>query len=141
MSSLASEMVAIIGSIPAAERGGTTTNMTGFDLGKFHQALFIVSVGAATGVTDCKLQESASTSSGYTDISDKAVTQFSATDDNKQALINLNSSELGDGKRYVRAVLTCGAGTTIVGVIAIGFVPRFLPGSDNDATSVKEIIP
>lgn len=140
MNSLPSEGIAILGVINPADRDGTTTNMTGINLGRFHQALFILSVGNAAAVVDFKLQESASSGSGYTDITGKAVTQFAATDDNKQALINLDSAELSDGKKFVRGVLVCGAGACVVSVVAVGVSPRFLPANDSDATSVKEII-
>ena len=141
MTILASENGSIIGIINPAERVNTTTNSTAIDLGKFHQAMFILQVGNTDTTIDFKLQESASTSSGFTDISGKAVTTFTATDDNKQAIINLDSSEMGSSKRYVRGVITTGSGTAcVVGMVALGFSPRFRPATDDDLASVSQVV-
>ncbi len=141
MTNLASESTAVIGIINPADRVGTTTNGSGIDLAKFHKAMFILQVGNTDAIVDFKLQQSASSSSGFTDISGKAITAFAVTDDNKQAVIDLEGSELALGKRYVRAVLTAGAGTAcVVAVIALGFSPRFSPVHDDDLASVAQIV-
>jgi len=141
MTILASENSSIIGIINPAERAGATTNGTAIDLSKFHQTMFLLLVGATDATIDFKLQESAATGSGFTDISGKAVTTFTATDDNKQAIINLDSSEMGSSKRYVRGVITAGSGTTcVVGMVALGFSPRFHPATDDDLPSVSQVV-
>lgn len=141
MTILASENGSIIGIINPADRVGTTTNGAAIDLAKFHQAMFILTVGNTDATVDFKLQESAATSSGYTDISGKAITTFSATDDNKQAIINLDSSEMGSLKRYVRGVITAGSGTAcVVAMLALGFSPRFRPATDEDLASVTQVV-
>jgi hypothetical protein len=141
MTILASENGSIIGIINPADRVGTTANGTAIDLAKFHQAMFLLLVGNTDATVDFKLQESASTSSGFTDISGKAVTTFAATDDNKQAIINLDSSEMGSSKRYVRGVITAGSGTAcVVGMVALGFSPRFRPATDDDLASVSQVV-
>ena len=141
MTILASENGSIIGIINPADRVGTTTNGTAIDLAKFHQAMFILTVGNTDATVDFKLQESATTSSGYTDISGKAITTFSATDDNKQAIINLDASEMGSLKRYVRGVITAGSGTAcVVAMLALGFSPRFRPATDEDLASVSQVV-
>lgn len=141
MTILASENGSIIGIINPADRVGTTTNGTAIDLAKFHQAMFILTVGNTDATVDFKLQESAATSSGYTDISGKAITTFSATDDNKQAIINLDASEMGSLKRYVRGVITAGSGTAcVVAMLALGFSPRFRPATDEDLASVSQVV-
>ena len=141
MTILASENSSVIGIINPAERVNTTTNGTAIDLAKFHQAMFILQVGNTDATIDFKLQESATTSSGFADISGKAVTTFAATDDNKQAIINLDSSEMGNSKRYVRGVITTGSGTAcVVGMVALGFSPRFRPATDEDLASVSQVV-
>ena len=103
--------------------------------------MFILTVGNTDATVDFKLQESAATSSGYTDISGKAITTFSATDDNKQAIINLDASEMGSLKRYVRGVITAGSGTVcVVAMLALGFSPRFRPATDEDLASVAQVV-
>ena len=141
MTILASENGSIIGIINPSDRVGTTANGTAIDLAKFHQAMFLLLVGNTDATVDFKLQEYASTSSGFTDISGKAVTTFTATDDNKQAIINLDSSEMGSSKRYVRGVITAGSGTAcVVGMVALGFSPRFRPATDDDLASVSQVV-
>ena len=141
MTILASENGSIIGIINPADRVGTTANGTAIDLAKFHQAMFLLLVGNTDTTVDFKLQESASTSSGFTDILGKAVTTFTSAEDNKQAIINLDSSEMGSSKRYVRGVITAGSGTAcVVGMVALGFSPRFRPATDDDLASVSQVV-
>jgi hypothetical protein len=110
-------------------------------MSKFHEAMFIAQVGAIDSTIDFKLQESANGSSGWQDITAKAITQLTATDDNKVAIINLKSQQLDAGYRYVRGLMTLGNGSAqLVAAIALGLSPRFGPGSDDKLTTVAQIV-
>jgi hypothetical protein len=142
MTSQPSERAAVVGTIDPANHNNSTPSSDVVDMSKFHEAVFILIAGAIDSTIDFKLEESADGSSGWTDISGKAITQETGgDDDNKQWVINLKSEEMAAGKRYVRATLTIGNGTTnIVGLVALGLCPRFGPASDDDLASVSQVV-
>lgn len=95
----------------AKAAGSETINGTGIDRMTqgaqqgWMSCVLVLNVGTETGspssfTADCKLQESDSSGSGYTDISGAAVTQRTAAG---QAFVNVN---LKGVKRYIRAVTT-----------------------------------
>lgn len=142
MSSLASERAAVAATIDPQTLNNTTADSDGIDLGRFGQAMFILAVGGTDASVDCKLQESATSGGSYTDLPGKAISQLSGTDDNKQAILVVRSEELSSGKRFVRARVTAGSGATgaTVAVIGLGMQPRYAPATDDDLTSVAEIV-
>lgn len=143
MHSQPSERAAIVATIDPANHNNSTQTSDAVDMSKFHEAMFILLAGAIDSTIDFKLQSD--DNSGFTtaaDISGKAITQETGgDDDNKQWLINLKAEELAAGERYARASVTLGNGTTnIVGLVALGLKPRFGPASDDDLSSVSQII-
>ena len=145
MQSQPSERAAVVATIDPANYNNSTQNSDYVDMSKFHEAMFVVLLGAVDSTVDFKLRESRDTSAtGEQDISGKAITQFTASDDNKQAVINLKSEELTaqpSQYRYVRARLTVGNGTTnIVSVIAFGMRPRIGPASDDKLSDTAQIV-
>lgn len=138
------EELAVVGMVAPQTVDNAAVNTDAVDLSKFNRAVFILSVGATDTTVDFKLQsDDNSNFSSPTDIPGKAVTQFSATDDNKIALIEIAAEEIGAAKeRYVRGRVTVGDGTTgaVISVIALGGVPRYYAASDFDLTAVKEIV-
>jgi hypothetical protein len=141
MSSQPTERAAIVATIDPQNGNNAATSSDAVDMSKFHEAMFILATGVIDETVDFKLQESDASGGSYTDITGKAITQLAATDDNKQAVITLKSEELGTGKRHVKAVATVGNGSSsLICVIALGMNPRFGPASDDDLSSVVQIV-
>lgn len=140
-----SEMLAVVGVIDPIARTATGTALTdAVDMSRMHQVAFVLLLGAigATDTLDLKVTECATSGGTYTDIAGKAITQLSAADDNKQAVINVRGSELTPGHRYLKAKLTHGGtfASCLVSVVALADSARFKPASDYDLASVDEIV-
>jgi hypothetical protein len=134
-----SERSAIVSVVNPVNNNNATANSAAIDMSKFHEAMFILLLGSVDSTTDCKIQESADGSTNWGDISGKAITQLGAADDNKQAVINLKTSEMT--KRYARAVVTSGNGTTnLLALVALGQRPRVGPASGDNLNTVAQIV-
>lgn len=96
----------------------TTLNGSSVDMAGWDGAFFVVMVGATDTTVDAKLQDSADDTT-FADISGASLTQWSATDDNKAKAIDI----WRPSRRYVRPVVTIGAGTTgaVVSVLAVRY--------------------
>lgn len=142
MASLLSERMAIVATIDPVDAATSAVNSDYVDMSKFSRLMAVVMAGAITGTIDGKLTESTDGSGGSeADITGKAITQLSATDDNKQGIINIHESELSAGFDFVRLVLTPTGGTTnLAGAIILGGDASHEPASDNDLASVAEIV-
>jgi len=142
MHSQPSERVAVVSVIDPANLNNATTVGDAVDMSDFHEAIFILAMGAVDSTIDFKLTESATSGGVYTDISGKAITQETGgDDDNLQWVINLKAVELGSGMRYVKPSVTVGNGTTNLGcVVGLGLRPRYGPASDDDLASVDQIV-
>ena len=80
------------------------------------------------------------TGTGMADITGKAITQLvKATDDDKQAIINLNETEVDPGDRYVQLVMTVGTATSDAGAVILGRA-KHRPANASDLASVAEIV-
>lgn len=132
----------IVCAVVDPQTANNTTKATGaVDLGKFHQAAFVLLVGTIDSTIDFKLQESADGSTGWADLSGKAITQLAGTDDNKQVVVHLLAEELTAGKRYARGLATLGNGTSqAVCAVALGVRPRYGPASDDKAATLVQIV-
>ena len=138
---LPSERAAVVARTNPANINNSTVLSDAVDMSKFHEAMFIILIGACDAAITAKLTESDASGGTYTDITGKAITALGGSDDNKQVVINLKSSDLTPSKRYVKLSITCANGTTnIVGSVALGMKPRFGPSSDDDLTTVAEIV-
>src|SRR5262249_58944522 len=121
-----SEAVMVVGKIDRQTANNTTKTIDIVDMSKFAEALAIFLIGTVDATTDFKLQESNASdfSSGVSDIAGKAITQFTATDDNKVAVVNLKAEEMT--KRYLRGLATLGNGTSqAIAVVILGVKPRY----------------
>jgi hypothetical protein len=135
------ERAAVVATTDPANINGSTVTSDAVDMSKYHEALFIILLGAVDAAITAKLQEASTSGGSYSDISGKAITALGGSDDNKQVVINLKSSELTPSKSFVKLSITSASGTTnIVGSVALGMRPRFGPGSDDDLSSVAEIV-
>lgn len=143
MESWPDERAAVCATIDPFNGNNAATASDAIDMSKFGEALFVLLIGACDSTVDFKLQESAnSDGSSASDLSGKVITQETGgDDDNKQWVISVKSEELSSGKRYVKALVTIGNGTTnLIAVVGLGMRPRFGPASDDDLSSVSQIV-
>jgi hypothetical protein len=141
--SLIAEDIAVVGMIkPVATVAGTTLTAA-IDMSLWTEVMFIVQLGTlgASATVAFKVTESATSSGTYTDITGRAITTLTdaGTDSLKQAVLRVRPEQQGAGMRYIKGSLTVAVATSDVAVIAVG-VGRQLPSTDNDLTSVKEIV-
>ena len=112
-----------------------TANTSAYvDVGDYDRVVAVLEVGATDTTVDFKLvQATDSSGTGSKDITSAAITQLSATDDNKQVAIELEVRKLdiNNGFNYVAAVTTVGNGTTgaTVAVAIYGVGPGSRPVS------------
>ena len=143
---LPSQRAAVAGFVnPVSQAAGTVT--TGWVAVKdFESFLAIITAGVlgASATLDAKIQQATSSGGANAkDVTGKAITQMvKATDDNKIAEINLRADELdvNGGFTFIRVSATVGTAASLIAVHLLGFDPHYGPASDNDSTSVKEII-
>jgi hypothetical protein len=142
MSSQPSERVAVVATIDPQDVAQTAKTSDWVPVRKWRELQALVLAGAITGTLDAKLQQATdSAGTGAADITGKAVTQFAATDDNKQAVINLKAEEVGSGYTHVALKITPTGGTTnLCGGLILGVKPQYPPASDDDLADVKEIV-
>lgn len=147
MSYLPSEKVAVLGTIDPDAYTAATYTSDYANCGLFNKLMAIIEVGTlgSSATIDAKLRQAQDSSgTGVKDITGKAITQLTqaGTDDDKQAIINLDASELDveNGFEYVQISLTVGTATSDCGAILLGLEPRFGPANDNDLSSVDEIV-
>ena len=96
----------------------TAVNGAGVDMQGWDGVLFLIPVGAMDTTLDAKAQDSADNST-FADIAGAAITQYTATDDNKLCAIDVWRPTA----RFVRVVVDPGDGTLGVntGAIAIRY--------------------
>lgn len=144
-----SDRAAVVGAIkPDAHVAATYTSgwIAAKDFARFMAIVMWGSLGAAATLNAKFQQATDSSGSGAKDITGAAITAVtqavSPADDEQQAIINLDTAELDTANSfdYVRLSMTIGVATSDAGAVVLGFDPRYGPASDNDASSVKEIV-
>lgn len=130
-------------------RSANTYNGAWIDTKHFYAYAAALQVGviSAGGTVNFKLQQATSAAgAGAADITGKAITQIGQTGSpatggsNRRAIINLRSDELTQGFRWIRMVITTATAASVCGAQLYGSVPRNAPASDNDSSSVQEIV-
>ncbi len=99
------------------------------DVSNFERFVINIAYGASDGVFDAQVvQATAAAGTGSKNITGAAITQLSATDDNKQVTIEVQTDQLdiANGFRYVAVTFTA-AGTTTGYAELLGFSPRHVP--------------
>lgn len=144
INALPSENQAVVGIIDPDVYTAAEYLTAAIDMNKFESLQAIVMAGTlgASATLDAKLTASATSGGTYTDITGKAITQLTqaGTDSDKQSIINLRAEELTEGLRYVKLSMTVGTATSDAGAIVMGANPRNAPASDNDLSTVDEIV-
>tara|TARA_R110000765_G_scaffold352627_1_gene442564 strand:- start:33 stop:470 length:438 start_codon:yes stop_codon:yes gene_type:complete len=140
---LGSEQWAVIAVIDPANNGAGETFSTEWDMSLWSRVQAVLQTGsmAGTSTVDFKLQDSATSGGALADITGKAITQLTAagTDDDKQVVVNLRFDELNEDGRYCMGLLTVANAASNSSAVILG-LPRYYPASDNDASTVDEIV-
>jgi len=147
MSMLPSEASAVVGTIDPDAIAASTVVSDYANAEYFHQFMAIIMAGTlgASATLDAKLvQATDSSGTGSKDITGKAITQLTqaGTDSDKQAIINCLSTELdvANGFNHIAISMTISTATSDAGALLLGCEPRFAPASDNDLSTVDEIV-
>lgn len=144
-----SDRVAVVGVIDPDVLTATTHDSGWVDMSKFERIMAIVMVGTlGEGAEfDAKLQQASDSSgTGVKDITGKAMTQMSEdtspVDEDNQAVINCRADELDvtNSFTHVRLRITVAAASCDGAGLILGFDARQQPASDNDSSTVSEIV-
>lgn len=147
MHSKPAEKCALVGRVNPQTVANTEKFTDVLDMSKWGQALGIALLGdMAAEAIDFKCYTCASDGSGAVQL--KAATQLAAhasNNDNKQIVMNVRVDEVitasTQTKQYVKfGLVTGGATGGPACVVALGLKPRFGPGTDDDVSSVVEVV-
>jgi len=145
---LLSEFVSVIGAIDPSN-SATSQGSDVWDMENFEKVMAIVQAGAfgTAGTIDAKFVQSATSNGTYTThVASKSITQLTeaGSDDNKQAIINLNAAEVAAvTMRWAKLKVTCGGTTNYVNAVVLGAPRRTLAFTSiaaKDLSSVDEIV-
>ena len=120
---------------PVSQAAGTVTGGA-VDQSKFHRSLFVLMVGSVGGggTVDAKLQQSATGSGGWTDVTGSNITQVTAG--NKIVTLEIRPEQLTAGQRYVRLSVTVAVNAVLIAALALGGEAVQKPASVNDVAAV-----
>lgn len=135
------ESMALLATVDPDDVATTAVTSDWVDMSKFGQIIAVVQAGVLSGTLDGKLQEATSSSgTGNVDLTGKTITQLSATDDDKQGLINCRAEELSAGFTHVALVITpTGGSANFASGVILGGNAYHKPASDSDLTTVNSI--
>lgn len=139
-----SERAAIVGVIdPSSKTAGTPATSGWIKADKFfnYQGICQTGVLGSSATFNAKFEQATDASgTGAKDVTGKAITQLvKATDDNKQAVIELRPDELDiqNGFYWFRLSQTHGTANGISAGLVLGFDPRYAPPAQ--AATVAEV--
>lgn len=141
----ASERLALVGTIdPDAYAAGTYLT-DAIDMADFDRVLFLILAGdlVTNNTTDFKVTASVASGGTYYDLTGAAITQLTeaGSDSDKQAMVEVKAIDvLAAGYRYIKGSLTVATAGADASVVALGFDPHYGPASDQNLTSVAEIV-
>ena len=122
---------------PTGDTTGTSTSDV-IDCLDVSEVVFVLMTEtvAATGTVDLTVQSGTATGTVTTSVT--AITQLTASDDDKQVIVSVLTDNLGAGHRYVNAKLAQGTANSEVAVL--GFAKqKYAPANEHDLASVDEI--
>lgn len=146
MNKLGSEVAAIVATIDPDSNAAAAHVSDYADMGKFQTLLAVIQLGilGAAATIDAKLvQATDAAGTGKKDITGKAITQLvKATDDDKQALINVRAEDLDidNDFAFVALELTVGAAASQSSAVLLGMGARYEPASNENLATVAEIV-
>lgn len=140
-----SEKLAVVSVIDpdAYDTGAQTGDWV--DMSKFNRIMFIFMAGAmaSTATLDGAIHEATDVNgTAARAISGKSITQLTeaSTDDDKQAIVEVDAGDLSAGYDFVAPVMTVGVDVIDSGCVGLAGVPRYHPASTDDLASVDEIV-
>lgn len=143
-----SQRTSIVGTVDPQSASSVKTSGW-IDATTFHNFLAMIMVGAiGDGATlNGKLQQATdSGGTGAKDVTGKAMTQLSGDitppDSSKQVLLDLKQEDLdfANGFKWFRLSITPATAATLIGGIVMGLDSRYGFATDNDATTVAEVV-
>ncbi len=147
MNKTPSERVAVVGAIDPDVHTADTYYTGYIPMKNFRRFMAVVMAGTlgTNATVNAKLiAYTSAAGAGALDVPGAAITQLTeaGTDSDKQAVINFDTSILAGSTLYThfRLSLTLGTATSDLGAIVFGLDPLYAPASDNDATTVDEIV-
>jgi hypothetical protein len=149
VNTLPTERVAVLAALNPISQSASASATGYVDCSKFRRLLAVVQVGVlgSSATVDAKLTAGTTSSGGSTVDITPAITQLTqaGTDANKQVLINLDTAKLqtltpGTNYRYVKLTVTVGTADSLTAALILGFDPINGPASDNNATTVDEVV-
>lgn len=142
-----SERAAVLAVIDPDAYSASTVVSAWAPAAKFSKFMAIVMAGdlGSSATLDAKIRQATDSSgTGAKDVSGAAITQLTqaGSDSDKQAVINFSADDLdiANGFTHVAISMTVATAASDASAILLGFDPRFGPASDNDASSVDEIV-
>lgn len=138
------DMWAVVATIDPVDANNADTSTDIIDMSKWEEVVFIIMLGVinASATFDFAVYEDeASNMAGEAALTGKAITQFTGagSDGAKQALVHVKSEELSAGCRYIRGTMANSAHSQLAAVVALGRA-RYQPGTDDDLSSVDEVV-
>lgn len=144
---LPSEKAAVVGVIDPDAYTADSYSTGWIDMKLFGALMATVMAGTlgTSATIDAKFEQATSAAGANPkDVTGTAITQLTqaGTDSDKQAVINLRESDLDvdNGYRFARLTVTVGTATSDMGALVQGFFSDQEPASDNDASTVDEIV-
>lgn len=137
----------VVGVIDPDAYAASTVTTGWISAAAFASFLAIIMAGdlGASATVDAKIEQATSAAgAGAKDVAGLAITQLTkaGTDDNKQALINIQQSDLdlANGFTYFRLSMTVATATSDAGAIVLGFNPRSGAATASDLATVDEVV-
>lgn len=142
-----SDVAAVVATIDPDAYSASTVVSDYVAMADFEKIMAIVMAGTlgSSATVNAKLvQATDGSGTGVKDITGKAITQLTqaGSDDDKQAIINCTADELdvANGFTHVALSMTIATAACDAGAVILGFNPRYGPASDNDLSTVDEIV-
>ena len=137
-----SEKFAVVATIDPDVLTVTTHSSDGVDMSLFESVTAIAMVGTlGSGATViCKVTSGSNNVAFGNTVKTAATLLETDTDSDKQVVINVRGEDLTAGDRYIRLEMVVGTASSDGGGIVLGHNARYAPASDNDLSTVDEIL-
>ncbi len=145
---LASENIAVLGTIDPDAYSASTIVSDYVSLEKFESIMIVLLVGTmgASATIDAVVKQATDSSgtSAKNLTTSKAITQLTqaGSDSDKQVVINVRAEDLDMDNSFDHAAISVTIATAACdfGAVVLGVNPRYAPASDNDISTVDEIV-
>src|SRR5262249_22719848 len=137
MSSWVHERVAIVATVDPIDANNVDSGSDVIDMSLWGEVMFVIALGVLndSATNTVTIKEAATSGGAYSAISGKTKA-IVGTDDAKQFIIAVKAEELSAGMRYIKSTMDNSAHSQLMCILALG-VPRFLPATDDDLSTVQ----